>query len=831
MQNSLQHMKKLLLVAALSLAVLNAQSQCSTFYDGFESGAFSPTWVPGSGNYTNTVPNTGSAVGTYHLQMQSNAGNAFYQGLSATFTPSQPTYMSWWMKTNTTTAANGYVVIGNANITTDNGIIFCYFNSTSGLRFFASTGYNHPITANTWYHVEVMNMNWVSRTSDIYVNGVLILTAWPFRSTTATNIDRIHLHSLSVATAEYDEFLVGAPPVTATSTSSNILCFGGSNGSASVTASGGNGVYTYSWAPSGGTASTATGLTAGFYTCTITDGFGCTGTATFNLTEPTAVTATTSQTNVSCFGGNDGSATVIPAGGTPGYTYLWTPGGGTSATQTMMTAMCYTVTITDANGCTATQSVCITEPPQLMAMAANTGDVCAGDSTMLVGTAMGGTPSYSYNWLPGNITSMSTPVVPTVTTTYTLEVTDANGCTTSTTTTVTVNALPVVNLGADTTVCSGIMLDAQNSGSAYAWNSGDTTQMYNATASGNYYVTVTDMNGCVNSDSVMIAVDAMPIAGTVYNTSGADICVGDTSSLITTGSSGMIDWWVMPIAGPFWQYIGSGNPYTQSPPTPSDVGVYYFMAIASNGVCGPDTSNTITVEVHDLPIVDLGSDTASCGGVQLDAQNAGSTYAWSTGDSTQTVMVNASGTYDVWIVDQFGCANGDTVAVTINTPPVVTGMASANPVCMDDADVTLTGLPAGGLWTGPGVSGNMFDPSIGTGNQVLTYSYTDTNGCSGIYPLTVVVNACVGISEQAEVMMSVYPNPNNGTFTLQFAQASENVVIEITDVNGRVVSTQQLNAVSEGSTHEISMGDGAAGIYFMRVNAEENYSVIKIAVE
>ncbi len=147
----------------------------------------------------------------------------------------------------------------------------------------------------------------------------------------------------------------------------NIACFGGSNGAASVnTASGGAGGYTYDWTPGnpiGDGTTFVTGLTAGTWTCTVTDANGCTASQIFNITEPSAInTATGSQTNVSCNGGSNGTATVAPSGGASGYTYSWAPSGGTSATATGLAAGTYTVTVTDANGCTATRNYTITEP-------------------------------------------------------------------------------------------------------------------------------------------------------------------------------------------------------------------------------------------------------------------------------------------------------------------------------------------------------------------------------------------------------------------------------------------------------------------------------------
>ncbi|MFC5682459.1 SprB repeat-containing protein, partial [Flavobacterium sp. MAHUQ-51] len=106
----------------------------------------------------------------------------------------------------------------------------------------------------------------------------------------------------------------------------DVSCNGGSNGTATVSPTGGTPSYTYSWSPSGGTAATATGLAAGSYTVTVTDANGCTATKSFTITQPTALNATAgSKTDVSCNGGSNGTATVSPTGGTPSYTYSWSP--------------------------------------------------------------------------------------------------------------------------------------------------------------------------------------------------------------------------------------------------------------------------------------------------------------------------------------------------------------------------------------------------------------------------------------------------------------------------------------------------------------------------
>ncbi|HEY1192953.1 MBG domain-containing protein [Flavobacterium sp.] len=238
-------------------------------------------------------------------------------------------------------------------------------------------------------------------------------------------------------------FTINQPPaIVITKTGqTDVTCFGGSNGSLSVAVTGGTSNYTYSWAPSGGTAATATGLSAGNYTLTVGDSNGCIKMENFTITQPVALVPSITKTDISCNGGSNGSATVSVTGGTGAYTYSWSPSGGTASTASGLTAGNYIVTIKDANLCETTASVLIDQPDLLTATTAKTDVTClnANNGTATV-TATGGTGNYTYLWSPsGGTASTATGLAPG---TYTAMVTDANGC--FITKTVTISTTPDV---------------------------------------------------------------------------------------------------------------------------------------------------------------------------------------------------------------------------------------------------------------------------------------------------------------------------------------------------------------------------------------------------
>ncbi|MCX6326558.1 MAG: PKD domain-containing protein, partial [Bacteroidia bacterium] len=279
-----------------------------------------------------------------------------------------------------------------------------------------------------------------------------------------------------------------------------------------------------------------------------------------------ALTATTSQTNVNCFGNTTGTATAIPVGGTAPYTYSWnsTP-VQTTITATALPAGTYTVTVTDSKGCTNTANVTITEPPSALVASTTASDyiisTCTSSNATLIATATGGVEltggGYSYNWSPSaglNYTNVQSPIAkPAVTTTYTVTVTDRNGCTTTSNVLITVQPAlaltytAVTYAGGYNITCNGasdgsINLTIAGGETPYviSWTgpSGYTSALEDISAlkAGVYTVTVTDANGCVSTTSVTLF---EPAVLTLAKTADVVLaCFGDVTATGTFSVSG-----------------------------------------------------------------------------------------------------------------------------------------------------------------------------------------------------------------------------------------------------------------------------------------------------
>jgi len=537
-----------------------------------------------------------------------------------------------------------------------------------------------------------------------------------------------------------------ASGLTAATTPISSTCTANNNGQASVLAGGGTAGYAYQWT-TGGTNSSISGLASGTYTVTVTDTKGCTKSATVAVgNTPGPVASANAVANVSCNRLATGSADALTAGGTPGFTYIWFPGGTTGANVGTLTANTYTVSVTDANGCTSTSTVTITQPPPLIPTGSSISATCGNpDGSVSVSTA-GGTPNYFYSWSTG---ATSQTVTGLAAKSYTVTVTDSKGCTNSVVQTVNNAGGPTVGIaGSVNLICNGFTngsVSATISGASppfnFAWSNGTTgstgstgfTSSISGLTAGTYTLSVTDINGCLSSDNVTLTAPAAVSSSISSQTNaGCGTSNGQASVNVSGGNGGYIYSWSN---GSTTNGISGVTANTYSLTITDSKGC---TEITTVNITGSPAVTGASANVHSTCGISNGQASATPGG-----GTPGFSYIWSPGGAvSQTVTGLAAGSYTVTITDTKGCTATSSTIITANNGPSATISASANLTCNGNSGGSATVTASGGTanytyaWS-VGATAITTTISSSTTNQVSNLSagiygvtITDANGCS-----------------------------------------------------------------------------------------------------
>jgi len=511
-----------------------------------------------------------------------------------------------------------------------------------------------------------------------------------------------------------------------TSSTTDALCAGSCDGTASVSISGGTPPFAVVWDDPAATAdSTVTGLCAGIYNATVTDANGCQFVAQVEIEEPDPISLSQILiVDATCNGVCDGSATVIPSGGTLPYTYSWSS-GGTSSTESGLCAGNYSVTVTDANGCEQQQSFDVEEPDPITintsTQDASCFELCDGEA---YAEATGGSGSFTYQWNDVS-TTVNDTVVGLCAGTYQVVVTDIAGCADSTTVTITepdsisIAITPVgVSCFGD---CDGSAVAIATGGTApytYQWN--DPNNTLNDTVvdlcPNIYGLVVTDSLGCITTASTVIT-EPLPLTllDTVTNITCGGFCDGIAGVLVQGGT------------GPY-DYLWSDS-LSQTTPiiTGLCAGTYQVVVTDANG-CSDSVSMTIIEPlVLEAPVTIVNP---SCGGV-CDGEayvtptggTPGYNILWLPGfETTDTITGLCAGIYTVVVADAAGCV--DSTTINLVEPPILTAdITSVTQVlCANSCSAEATVTPSGG--TPP-----------------FTYQWNDPNNQTD----STAINLCVGI--------------------------------------------------------------------------------------
>jgi gliding motility-associated-like protein len=537
----------------------------------------------------------------------------------------------------------------------------------------------------------------------------------------------------------------------------------------------GAGYTVYQWQNLAAT-QTFTVTTGGVYHVTVTGSCGTTDRDTVTVTMLPAPVVNLGNDTVIC----SGNSLLLDAGA--GFaSYNWQNGSSTQ-TFSVNTSGTYHVTVTNASNCDDRDSIQVTVNPSPVVNLGPDQSVCGGTNVTLdAGAGFSG-----YLWHDG---SSGQTFSTTVSGVYHVTVTNAFGCTDRDSLTLTVNPNPIINLGNDTLICQGqsMMLDPGAGYTNYIWHNGSGAQTFNATSTGNYHVTVTDANGCTDRDTIALIVPIFSVnlgpdvsfcmGETVTFSAGAGFSAylwnnNSTASTLTVNSTGVysvtvtgqggctatdqvsvLNVWTLPTpnigpdqtlcagqialldAGPGYSaYQWGTGPVTQTAPA-ANVGTYAVTVTDNNGCIGSDQMDITAV--FPLPFANLGPDQILCepSTATLDPGAGGTSFQWSNGANSQSIVATTSGTYYVTVTNSCGSVV-DGINIGIFPAPPVLDLGPDVFICNDEVVLSANESFPSYLWNIGATTGSITVKDAGT------YWLTAGNECGSFTDTIEVITEC-----------------------------------------------------------------------------------------
>ncbi len=567
------------------------------------------------------------------------------------------------------------------------------------------------------------------------------------------------------------------------------ICVGGS---ATLNASGG---ITYSWSPANGLSATninnptATPSNTETYTVLVTDANGCQNTDDIIINAVPLPIANPGANVGVCIGGS------ITLNGSGGTSFIWSPATGLSD-PTIANPVCtpaatsnYTLTVTSGN-CTSIPSAPITvtvynQPAAPLINVNGPITFCQGNSVIL-------TSSVATNnfWSTG---ATSNSITVTTSGTYTVYYLDANGCSSAVSAAVNVlvnplPAAPIISANGTLTVCPGGSVDLTSSvANAYTWSNGNNTQTITVSTSGNYNVTISDINGCTaTSTNTLFTVLPTPAIPILTASGPLSFCTGDS---VTLSSS------------PAASYLWSNGATTQSI-TVLGSGSYSITNGTINGCATPTSAitNTVMFPVPPAPVITAGGPITFCYGNNVVLTSSVALgYLWSNAFTTQSITVSSAGTYNLSIFDANGCPSplSSDVIVTVNTLPQSPTISAVGPTtfCIGQSVTLQSSQPSGNLWSTGSTADNI---NVSTSGN-YSVSFIDANNCASLSSNPVMVTA-----------MALAPTPTISTSGSTTFCENDSLVITCSPAQTFLWSTGETTpsiTVSAAGTYTVSVTD------------------------
>jgi hypothetical protein len=731
-------------------------------------------------------------------------------GITTSLTGSTKVSVEAWVKPTSLTGLG--CIVGNYNTGAGGLQILLRRSGTSFYEFWIGAGgtyYNTNSVAtptlNVWQHIAA---TWNGTVASIYVNGVLSGTTTPAITTLGNgntgsvwigantinenftgNIDEVRIWNVVRTQCEINTYKNCEIPTTATGLIAN---------------------YHFNQGFDGGTNTTVTTLTdaSSVNTGTLTGFVLTTGTVSNWIAPGGVVSGSITPANLTITVGSTVSNSVICSGnsttlsGTGADTYNWT-GGVINATAFSPTVTAtYTVTGTKTlTGCsnTATNTVTVNTLPII---SVNSGSICSGQSFTMTPT---GASTYTYS-------GGSAVVTPTANASYNVTGTDANGCISlsAAVSSVTVNALPTITVSSGA-ICAGQSYTIiANGASTYSSVPVLAGPVVTPTATTNYSITGTDANGCVSSNTAVstVTVNTLP----TVSVNSLSICLGYAANLTANGAS-------------TYSWVPASSSSGLSSTTGSLVTANSVTTTTTFTVTGTDVNNcsntaVSTVTLNTLPTISVNSGTICSGKSFTMVPTGANTYTYSSGSAVVTPTATAS--YSVTGTSAQGCVSSNTAvsAVTVNALPMVMAATNSTLLCVgNSATLTASGATSYTWNTTATTAVIVVSP---TTTVTYTVNGTGANGCSNAATVTQSVSACTSIATLSnDDTIKLYPNPNNGLFTIELNTTSQ---VSVTNALGQVVIAETF----EAGKHSLDILNQATGVYFVKIIENNKQQIIKV---
>lgn len=530
--------------------------------------------------------------------------------------------------------------------------------------------------------------------------------------------------------------LVSEPAViTSSINGTNVSCFGAQDGAANLTVNGGTAPYFFQWSTFQATED-VTGLGGGLFYVIITDANGCEQRDSVQVSEPAPLTLSLTVTNVTCSNASDGAIDLTVTGGTAPYTYLWST-GATTEDVSGLNGGTVTVTVTDANSCTASAQAVIVNPTPINTSFVVKNTLCNGDSNGLIDLIpSGGTPPFTFAWSNGASTEDLNNLPAN---TYIVTITDANNCLRIDSATVTQPDFLYTSGFTKNVTCNGFAdgcIDITPYGGTlpydYIWSHGPNTEDVCGLTGGDYYVTITDVNGCQLTSLYVIDEPAV-----------LDVTLSAVNVTCPGGTDGSVQATVTGGRTPY-QYLWNNFASTSS--MNGLTGGKYAVLVTDSSSCKvidsifitEPTAFSITGVVTN---VNCGADTTGAIDVTVSGATAPYTYVWSHGPTVQDVSGLTAGQYAVTVTDANGCTSVGLFTVTQQVS-LTTNLSVYNPVCNSGSNGFAAIQVGGGLapykftWNTTPPQNGSIATNLSAG--VYTCTVSDSLNCSVVVTATLV---------------------------------------------------------------------------------------------